>query len=98
MAARTVAACQIQHQETLLAPFNALPGTPAGQAVLTINLHTINAIYLNSTQAEKVASGTVLIPQAIPANLLLRASPAIRTSARCGAPAGAPPPRLGTRR
>ena len=71
----SVTACQIQQQETLLAPFNALLGTPAGQAVLTANLQTINAIYLNSTQAQKIASGTVLIQQAIPANLLLRAFP-----------------------
>lgn len=71
----SVTACQIQQQETLLAPFNALLGTPAGQAVLTANLQTINAIYLNSTQAQKVASGTVLIQQDIPANLLLRAFP-----------------------
>ena len=71
---------QVTDQETLLAPFNDLLNTPAGQAVLTANLQTINAIYLNSTQAQKIASGTVLIPQDIPANLLLRAFPAIRIS------------------
>jgi hypothetical protein len=76
----SITACQIRQQEALLAPFNALLvnallGTQAGQAVLTANLQTINAIYLNSTQAQKIASGTVLIQQDIPANLLLRAFP-----------------------
>jgi subtilase-type serine protease len=66
---------QAADQDMLLAPFNALPGSPAGVAVLDANLQTQNAIYLNSTQAQKVASGTVLIPQLIPANILLRAFP-----------------------
>ena len=53
---------QAADQDVLLAPFNALPGSPAGVAVLDENLQTQNAIYLNSTQAQKVASGTVLGP------------------------------------
>ncbi|HTI80320.1 MAG TPA: autotransporter domain-containing protein, partial [Acetobacteraceae bacterium] len=71
----SVTACQTEQQEALLAPLNTLLGTQAGQSVLSANLQSINAIYLNSTQAQKIASGTVLIPQAIPANLLLRAFP-----------------------
>ena len=66
---------QAADQDVLLAPFSALPGSPAGVAVLDENLQTQNAIYLNSTQAQKVASGTVLIPQVISANILLRAFP-----------------------
>jgi subtilase-type serine protease len=66
---------QANDQATLLAPFNALPGSRAGVAVLDTNLQTQDAIYLNSTQAQKIASGTVLIPQLIYANVLLRAFP-----------------------
>ena len=66
---------QAADQENLLAPFNALVGSPVGAAVLNANLQTQDAIYLNSTQAQKVASGTVLIPQLIFANVLLRAFP-----------------------
>jgi hypothetical protein len=58
-----LAACQATDQARLLGPFNALLGSPAGAAVLATNLQTQNAIYLNSTQAQKVASGTVLIVQ-----------------------------------
>jgi hypothetical protein len=70
-----LAACQATDQARLLGPFNALLGSPAGAAVLATNLQTQNAIYLNSTQAQKVASGTVLIVQYIAANILLRAFP-----------------------
>ncbi len=66
---------QAADQAMLLAPFNALLGSPAGTAMLNANLQTQDAIYLNSTQAQKVASGTVLIPQLIFANVLLRAFP-----------------------
>src|ERR1700748_3026927 len=69
----SAAACQIQQQEMLLAPFNSLGATPEGRRGLGPNLQTINAIYLNPTQAQKTASGTVRIQQDIPANLLLRA-------------------------
>ncbi len=90
----SITACQIQQQEALLAPFNALLGTPAGQAVLTANLQTINAIYLNSTQAQKIAAGTVLIQQDIPANLLLRALPGNPNFGydAAGLPTAPPPP------
>jgi hypothetical protein len=43
--------------------------------VLDANLTAEVIIYLNSTQTDKVASGTVLIAPLIPANLLLRAFP-----------------------
>jgi subtilase-type serine protease len=90
----SVAECQIQQQEALLAPFNALLGSAAGQAVLTANLQTINAIYLNSTQAQKIASGTVLIPQDVATNLLLRAFPGNPNFGydSAGLPRAPPPP------
>lgn len=66
---------QVTGQELLLVPFNLLRDTTAGLAFLNANLNTENAIYLNSTQAEKIAAGTVLIPQFISANVLLRAFP-----------------------
>lgn len=66
---------QASDQENLLSPFNLLLNTPAGVAVLNANLQTENAIYLRSTQAQKIASGTVLIPPLISANVLLRAFP-----------------------
>jgi outer membrane autotransporter protein len=67
---------QCADQATLLAPFNALLDTPAGVAVLDANLQIQNDIYLGSTQAQKIAAGTILILPAVPANLLLRAFPA----------------------
>ena len=67
---------QCADQESLLAPFNALLDTPAGIAVLDANLQIQNDIYLNSTQAQKIAAGPILILSAVPANLLLRAFPA----------------------
>jgi subtilase-type serine protease len=70
-----LAACQTADQEALLAPFNTLLGSPAGRALLTANLETDEAIYLNSTQAQKIASSTVLVVMAVPANVLLRAFP-----------------------
>jgi hypothetical protein len=45
----SVTACQTEQQEALLAPLNTLLGTQAGQSVLSANLQSINAIYLNST-------------------------------------------------
>jgi subtilase-type serine protease len=66
---------QTAEQTFLLSPFNSLLSSPAGVAALTANLQTENNIYLNSTQAEKVASGTALILQVLPANILLRAFP-----------------------
>ena len=66
---------QVTDQEFLLAPFNLLRDTPAGLAFLNANLATENDIYLNSTEAEKIAAGTALIPQFISANVLLRAFP-----------------------
>ena len=68
-----LAACQVTDQERLLGTFNALLGSPEGVAVLATNLQTQNSIYLNSTQAQKITSGTVLIVQYIPTNILLRA-------------------------
>jgi autotransporter-associated beta strand protein len=67
---------QALDQENLLSPFNLLLNTPAGVAVLNANLQAEDTIYLNSTQAQKISSGTVLIPQLIYANILLRAFPA----------------------
>ncbi len=52
------AVAQVTEQEFLLSPFNSLLSSPAGIAVLNTNLATENGIYLNSTQAEKIASGT----------------------------------------
>ena len=72
------AACtagQITDQEALLAPFRALPSTPAGIIALQQNLLTEESIYLNATQAQKIASGTILVAAYIPANLLIRAFP-----------------------
>src|SRR5215469_16709016 len=64
---------QCAEQALLLAPFNALLSSPAGIAVLDANLQTENNIYLGSTQAQKIAAGTALIIQVLPANVLLRA-------------------------
>jgi len=71
------ALCQAQtaDQAALLATFNALPSTAEGRALLDANLAKENDIYLNSTQADKIASGTILILPAVPANVLLRAFP-----------------------
>ena len=66
---------QCAEQSSLLAPFNALLNSAAGVAVLDTNLQTQNAIYLGSTQAQKIAAGTILILPVLPANLLLRAFP-----------------------
>jgi autotransporter-associated beta strand protein len=66
---------QTAEQTFLLSPFNSLLNSPAGVAALTANLQTENNIYLNSTQAEKIASGTALILPVLPANILLRAFP-----------------------
>jgi subtilase-type serine protease len=66
---------QTADQEKLLSPFNQLRGTAAGVALLNANLQTDNGIYLNSTQAQKIASSTVLVVSAVPANVLLRAFP-----------------------
>jgi outer membrane autotransporter protein len=68
-------ALQAADQERLLAPFNSLLFTAEGRALLDANLQTQVDIYLNSTQAEKIASGTILILPAVPANVLLRAFP-----------------------
>lgn len=68
-------ALQAADQEALLAPFNSLLFTPQGQALLDANLQKENEIYLNSTQADKIASGTILIVSAVPANVLIRAFP-----------------------
>jgi subtilase-type serine protease len=68
-------ASQGADQTNLLAPFNLLLRSPAGVAVLNANLQTEENIYLNSTQAQKIASGTVLIAPQIFANILLRAFP-----------------------
>jgi autotransporter-associated beta strand protein len=69
------ATLQAADQEALLSPFNSLLDSPAGMALLMANLQAEENIYLNSTQAEKIASGTVLIVPDIPANILLRAFP-----------------------
>ena len=73
---------QTAEQEQLLAPFTALLGTAAGRDALAANFQTQDYIYLNSTQAQKIAAGTVFIlgPGAaafpvLQANLLLRAFP-----------------------
>jgi subtilase-type serine protease len=66
---------QTADQEQLLSPFNRLISTAAGAALLNVNLQTDNTIYLNSTQAQKIASSTVLVVSAVPANVLLRAFP-----------------------
>ena len=68
-------ASQGADQTNLLAPFNLLLRSPAGVAVLNANLQTEQNIYLNSSQAQKIASGTVLIAPQIFANILLRAFP-----------------------
>ena len=77
-AASALAQCsgQCADQAALLAPFNALLDTPAGLAVLDANLQIQNDIYLNATQAQRIAAGPILILPAVPANLLLRAFPA----------------------
>ena len=66
---------QTAEQEKLLSPFNLLRDTAAGVALLNANLQTDNSIYLNATQAQKIASSTVLVVSAVPANILLRAFP-----------------------
>ena len=81
-------------QEALLAPFNALLHTLPGQAVLDANLQAEEQIYLNSTQADKIASGTILIIPAIAANVLMRAfpgNPSFYYDAQ-GLPTAPPPP------
>ena len=69
--------CQIADQETLLGYFNTLPSLTGGAALVTANLRTEENIYLNSTQQQKIASGTVFIVQGqtLQANILLRAFP-----------------------
>ena len=71
------ARCQIADQETLLGYFNTLPSLAGGAALVTANLQAEEKIYLNSTQQQKIASGTVFIVQgqALQANILLRAFP-----------------------
>ena len=66
---------QTADQERLLSPFNQLLSTAAGAALLNANLQIDNGIYLNSTQAQKIASSTILVVSAVPANVLLRAFP-----------------------
>jgi subtilase-type serine protease len=66
---------QCADQAALLSTFNNLTLTAAGRALLDANLATENNIYLNSTQAEKIAAGTILMVDSIPANVLLRAFP-----------------------
>jgi outer membrane autotransporter protein len=68
-------ALQAADQEALLAPFNSLLSIAEGRALLDANLQAQNNIYLNSTQADRVASGTILIVPAVPANVLMRAFP-----------------------
>jgi outer membrane autotransporter protein len=68
-------ALQAADQERLLAPFNSLLLSAEGRALLDANLQKQVDIYLNSTQADKIASGTILILPAVPANVLLRAFP-----------------------
>ena len=69
--------CQIADQKTLLGYSNTLPGLTGGAALVTANLQTEENIYLNSTQQQKIASGTVFIiqEQTLQANILLRAFP-----------------------
>jgi subtilase-type serine protease len=69
------APAQCADQATLLSPFLSLLSSPEGLAVLNANLQTEESIYLNSTQAQKIASGTVLIVPYLPANVLIRAFP-----------------------
>jgi subtilase-type serine protease len=71
------ARCQIADQETLLGYFNTLPSLAGGAALVTANLQAEETIYLNSTQQQKIASGTVFIVQGqdLQANILLRAFP-----------------------
>ena len=68
---------QCADQATLLAPFNSLwtSGTNEDKAVLAANLQAEQDIYLNASQAQKVASGTILIVPDISPNLLIRAFP-----------------------
>jgi hypothetical protein len=47
------APAQCADQPTLLSPFLSLLGSPEGFAVLNVNLQTEEAIYINSTQAQK---------------------------------------------
>ena len=62
------AECQIADQETLLEYFNTLPSLTGGVALVTANLRTEENIYLNSTQEQKIASGTVfIVPVTYPA-------------------------------
>ena len=64
-------------RKTLLGYFNTLPSLTGGAALVTANLQTEENIYLNSTQQQKIASGTVFIVQGqtLQANILLRAFP-----------------------
>lgn len=66
---------QAADQEALLAQFNTLLSSAEGRALLDANLRKQNEIYLNSSQADKVASATILIIPAVPANVLIRAFP-----------------------
>ncbi len=66
---------QTADQARLLSPFNLLRNTAAGVASLNANLQTDNGIYLNATGAQKIASSTILVVSAVPANVLLRAFP-----------------------
>jgi len=69
------APAQCADQATLLSPFLSLLGSPEGLAVLNANLQMEESIYLNSTQAQKIASGTVLVVPFLAANVLIRAFP-----------------------
>ncbi len=73
---------QAADQEGLLAPFTKLLDTTAGQALLSANFQTEDYIYLNSTQVQKIAAGSVFILglgsseyPVLQANILLRAFP-----------------------
>jgi outer membrane autotransporter protein len=66
---------QAAGEAALLLPFNSLPDTAAGMAVLRASLQTEESIYLNSTQAQKIAAGTAFIIDDLYANVLLRAFP-----------------------
>src|ERR1700722_8641630 len=52
---------QTADQEKLLSPFNQLLSTAAGAALLNANLQIDNGIYLHSTQAQEIASSTILV-------------------------------------
>ncbi len=71
----SLCASQTLDQENLLGYFNTLLTVPGGRALLNASLQVEENIYLNATQAQKIAAGTIFVLPFVPANILIRAFP-----------------------